>query len=67
MSTNRKKERNLKCTAVLMESGWFLLVDVSVTPDMRRGEVHVKVSGAGYSRATSLLCTPELMCCHFEV
>lgn len=46
MSTNRKRERSLKCTAVLMENGWFLLVDVSVTQDIKRRVAHVKVSDA---------------------
>ncbi len=52
MSTNQKRERSLKCTAVLMESGWFLLVDVSATQDIKRRVAHVKVSDAGCNRAT---------------
>lgn len=56
MSTNQKKERSLKCTVVLMESGWFLLVDVSATQDIKRRVAHVKVSGAARNRAALPKC-----------
>lgn len=51
MSTNQRRERSLKCTVVLMESGWFLLVDVSATQDIKRRVARAKVSDAGCKRA----------------
>lgn len=53
MSTSQKRERSLKCTAGLMENGWFPLVDASVTQDIRRRAGCVKVSDAVGNCATA--------------
>lgn len=62
MSTSQKRERSLKCTAVLMENGWFPLVDASVTQDIRRRAGRVKVSDAVGNCATASLFVDVCFC-----